>query len=95
MCSLLRIELSICGFRFWHTTSGKNTLLPLTAVACSNLVFLKNVLTGLICAVDFITSSQFLASVFGIPFVKKKTWYPLNALAGSNQPRIHSNLKQQ
>ena len=72
MCSKLRNEPSICGFRFWHTNYGKNIWQPLTAVACSNLVILENVvLTELICAVDFVRSRQFMASVFGTPLVER------------------------
>ena len=48
-------------------------MVRLTAVACRNLVLLENVvLTELICAVDFLTSRQFMASVFGIPLVERK-----------------------
>ena len=65
MCSLLRNEPSICGFRFWHTTYG-------TAEAFINLDLLQNVvLTELICAVDFLTSRQIMASLFGIILVER------------------------
>ena len=33
------------------------------------------VLTELICAVDFLTSRQFMASVFGIPLVERKNGF--------------------
>ena len=64
--------------------------LPFLAVACSNLVLLENVvLTELICAVDFVTSRQFLASVFRIHcnHFKHKILGPQKIQMHPTQPR--------
>ena len=73
MCSTLRNNQSICGFRFLDLLSSVNLVTITNGAGLDGQLVpsvpfsIEGIFPDLICAVDLKPVSKFVASVFGIP----------------------------